>query len=244
MVKRASNPIHVAKLCNPFFWEDMTVIFRTGLFLKGDLCNECISDLVNQILLLYTIGFLVGYVLFVATTSRSMLFAPVLLVTLISIPTLFRLTAVGDPTCGGQRVREPFQVDVPTTAQAVALAEASWPPGATVPTARNPFMNITVDEYYYNPLRPAAASVGDSAVKADLDQFFKTEFTRDPTDVFGRSQSQRQFVTMPATTVPNDLGSLQDWLYKLPGKTCKEGGREACLPGTDGATVPWLSSAI
>jgi hypothetical protein len=234
----------MVKLCNPFFWEDLTVIFRTGLFLKTDSCNECVSDLVNQILLLYTIGFLVGYVLFVASKLRSVLFAPVLLVTLISIPTLFRLTTAGDPTCGGRRGREAFQAAVPATVQPVASVEASWPPGATVPTARNPFMNITVDEYYYNPLRPAAASVGDTAVKADLDSFFKTEFTRDPTDVFGRSQSQRQFVTMPATTVPNDVGSLQDWLYKLPGKTCKEGGREACFPGTDGATVPWLSSAV
>jgi hypothetical protein len=191
-------------------------------------------------MLLYTLGFLVGYPLCIATKLRVALILPVLLVTLISIPTFFRLTTVGDATCGGQKKeackvkkKEGFQSLVPPPL-----------PGATVPTPQNPFMNVTVDEYYYNPLRPQAASVQDDDVKANLDDFFKTEFTRDPTDVFGRSQSQRQFVTMPATTVPNDAGSFQNWLYKLPGKTCKEGGRDSCFPGTDGATVPWLSSAI
>jgi len=173
-----------------------------------------------------------------------MLIVPVLLVTLMSIPTFFRLSTVGDATCGNKEAFQDAFKEVAKEEAAFAEVEASWPPGATVPTARNPFMNITVDEYYYNPLRPAAASVQDGAVKADLDEFFKTEFTRDPTDVFNRSQSQRQFVTMPVTTVPNDVGSLQDWLYKLPGKTCKEGGRDACFPGTDGAAIPWLSSAI
>ena len=33
------------------------------------------------------------------------------------------------------------------------------------------------------------------------------------------------------------------WLYRIPGKTCKEGGREACLAGTDGGPIPWLNQA-
>jgi hypothetical protein len=36
---------------------------------------------------------------------------------------------------------------------------------------------------------------------------------------------------------------LQIGLYKIPGKTCKEGGREACLAGTDGGPIPWLNMA-
>jgi hypothetical protein len=116
------------------------------------------------------------------------------------------------------------------------------PANATYPTARNPFMNVLIDEIKYNPGRPAAASVLDPNVKTSLDDFFKTEFARDPTDVFGRSQGQRQFITMASTSIPNDVDSYQNWLYKIPGKTCKEGGREACLPGTDGGVLPWLNS--
>jgi hypothetical protein len=109
------------------------------------------------------------------------------------------------------------------------------------PTARNPFMNVLADEVRYNPGRPPAASVLDPSVKISLDDFFRTEFARDPTDVFGRSQSQREFITMPSTSIPNDVESYQNWLYKIPGKTCKEGGREACIPGTDGY-IPWMNS--
>jgi hypothetical protein len=109
----------------------------------------------------------------------------------------------------------------------------------TYPNAKNPFMNVLIDEIKYNPKKAPAASVLDPSVQVSLDDFFKTQFVNDPTDVFGRSQSQRQFYTTPSTTVPNDQASYQNWLYRIPGKTCKEGG--FCLPGTDGGVVSWLS---
>jgi len=112
----------------------------------------------------------------------------------------------------------------------------------TSPSARNPFMNVLIDEIKYNPSRPPAQDINDPLVKAQLDDFFRIQWFSDPTDVFGRAQSQREFYTMPSTSIPNDQGSYQDWLYKIPGKTCKEGGRGACLPGTDGSPVPWLNA--
>jgi hypothetical protein len=116
-------------------------------------------------------------------------------------------------------------------------------PDYTPPTARNLFMNVLLEEIKYNPGRPAAAPVDNPTVKQTLDDYFRVQWFSDPTDVFGKNQSQRQFVTQPSTTVPNDQGSFADWLYKIPGKTCKEGGREACLAGTDGGPVPWLNMA-
>ena len=116
------------------------------------------------------------------------------------------------------------------------------PANLTLPTAKNPFMNVLIDEIKYNPTRPLAASVLDPSVKVTLEEFFRTDFYSDPTDVFGKTQSQRQFVAMPSTSIPNDVDSYQNWLYKIPGKTCKEGGREACLPGTDGGAVTWLNA--
>jgi len=112
----------------------------------------------------------------------------------------------------------------------------------TYPTARNPFMNVLIDEIKYNPTRPEAMSVIDPSIAVSLDQFFKTQFTNDPTDVFGKTQSQRQFYVTPSTTVPNDVDSYQNWLYRIPGKTCKEGG-PCMVSGTEGAAIPWLNSA-
>lgn len=116
-------------------------------------------------------------------------------------------------------------------------------PDYTPPTARNLFMNVLLDEIKYNPGRPEAAPVDNPTVKQTMDDYFRVQWFSDPTDVFGKNQSQRQFVTQPSTTVPNDQGAFADWLYKIPGKTCKEGGREACLAGTDGGPIPWLNMA-
>ena len=114
-------------------------------------------------------------------------------------------------------------------------------PEYTPPTARNLFMNVLLEEIKYNPGRPEAAPVDNPTVKQTFDDYFRVQWFSDPTDVFGKNQSQRQFVTQSSTTVPNDQGAFADWLYKIPGKTCKEGGREACLAGTDGGPIPWLN---
>jgi hypothetical protein len=117
-------------------------------------------------------------------------------------------------------------------------------PGVAVvtrPTANNPFMNVLLDELKYNPTRPSADSVQNSKNKVILDDFFRVQWFSDPTDVFGRSQGQRQFYTTPSTSIPNDQGSFQNWLYLIPGKTCKEGGRDACYPGTNGSPITILS---
>jgi hypothetical protein len=111
----------------------------------------------------------------------------------------------------------------------------------TLPSPRNPFMNVLVDEIKYNPKRSQASSVDEPVVKATLNDYFKVNWFSDPTDIFGKKQGQRQFITMPSTTIPSDRESYQNWLYKIPGKTCKEGGREACYGGTGGAVMPWLN---
>jgi len=112
-------------------------------------------------------------------------------------------------------------------------------PEYTPPKARNMFMNVLLDEYKYNPDRPSAAPVDDPVVKQTFDDYFKIQWFSDPTDIFGKSQSQRQFITQPSTSVPNDRKSFQDWLYKIPGKTCKEGG--FCTnQGSAGGPVVWL----
>jgi hypothetical protein len=114
-------------------------------------------------------------------------------------------------------------------------------PDYTPPSARNPFMNVLLDDYKYNPQRPDAVSVTEPSVKQTLDDFFRVQWFSDPTDVYGKNQSQRQFVTQPSTSIPNDQGSFADWLYKIPGKTCKEGGRSACTTqGSAGVQYPWM----
>jgi len=105
----------------------------------------------------------------------------------------------------------------------------------------NPFNNVLVSELAYAPTRQEAPDITTPEAKIALDDFFRVQWYSDPTDVFGKSQSQREFVSQPSTTIPNDQRSYQDWLYKIPGKTCKEGNGAACYGGTNGGAMPWLN---
>jgi hypothetical protein len=49
---------------------------------------------------------------------------------------------------------------------------------------------------------------------------------------------------MPSTTIPNDQHSFQNWLFRIPGQSCKEGNNRACKPATQGATVTWINSDV
>ena len=111
------------------------------------------------------------------------------------------------------------------------------------PKQSNPFMNVLIPEIKYDPERPEAASVDDPTVKQQLDDMFRTNFFNDPTDVFGKSQDQRQFITMPSTSIPNDRESFMKWCYNITPQNCKSGGREGCLPGTDGGPITSLNQA-
>ena len=137
----------------------------------------------------------------------------------------------------------PVETTAPVT-DAAALNDQYVPDviglqGRTNPTAANPFMNVLISEISSNPKRSPAASVQEPRVQSELDTYFDTMFYADPGDAFGHTQSQRQFVTMPSTTIPNDQESFQDWLYRTPGQSCKEGNLAACNFDTGDAAIPW-----
>lgn len=106
----------------------------------------------------------------------------------------------------------------------------------TQPTAANPFMNVLLTEIGDNPMRPPAEN----------GEFLKRQFSAvfqgvhgDPGDVFHKNQSQRIWAVQPITSIPNDQGSFQNWLYRTPGRTCKEGNTRACKAATEGGQLTW-----
>lgn len=114
--------------------------------------------------------------------------------------------------------------------------------GRTLPSAANPFMNVLLTEIGDNPYRSPAASVLSQNVKSDLDGYFDTMFARDPGDVFQHTQSQRNWVVQPSTTIPNDQESFANWLYRVPGQTYKEGNLAASQHVSTGNDIlPWRS---
>jgi hypothetical protein len=218
-------------LCDAPIWEEPSNVLKSFDYSWNSRTNGvCRSELVNFFVLWLSLALIVGGVLSYMYENPLLLVISVLFGILIITPGILAYKhsviklSQNEPKEAFTAYEQPEEV----------IAE-------TYPTSRNPFMNVLLDEIKYNPTRPPAGDIQNPVTAKSLDDFFRVQFTSDPTDVFGKTQSQRQFITMPSTTVPNDADSYQNWLYRIPGKTCKEGGREACLPGTDGGQLTWLN---
>jgi hypothetical protein len=200
---------------------------------------------VNNIFVIFVVAALAGALITSFTQYKSATLVTLLLATLYLIPVFIELRKVST----FRRVLETrqteqtegFASEKPTeggfNATGVAPAPTQEEPYKGNP---NPFGNVLVSDLKYSPdgLRPDVTSTES---RIALDDLFRVQWYSDPTDVFGKSQSQRQFVTQPSTTVPNDQKSYQEWLYKIPGKTCKEGNAEACMYNNSGSPIPWLN---
>jgi len=200
---------------------------------------------VNNIFVVFIVAALTGAIITSFTQYKSATLVTLLLATLYLIPVFIELRKVST----FRRVLETRQTDQtegftaeqPTkggfNATGVAPAPSQQEPCKGNP---NPFGNVLVSDLKYSP-DGLNTDVTSTESKIALDDLFRVQWYSDPTDVFGKSQSQRQFVTQPSRTVPNDQKSYQEWLYKIPGKTCKEGNAEACLYNKSGSPIPWLN---
>ena len=223
-------------LCDAFFWEQPSVLVSNAWWRRWAKPKNatCASEIVNEIAAIYLFTFFLSAIVSVGIENPFAIPIAMAIATLYLFPAFLSLYSLETYTCTDstddvEEVKEAFEDKVVSENE-------------TGPTAANPFMNVLISEIKYNPNRPPAADVTKPDMSDSLDSFFRVQWASDPTDVFGKTQSQRQFITMPSTSIPNDKGSFMNWLYKIPGKTCKEGGKEACFPGTDGAVVPWLSN--
>jgi hypothetical protein len=101
-----------------------------------------------------------------------------------------------------------------------------------LPTPNNPFMNVLITDYTDNPNRPPACSYNDTDAKQASDKYFNYNLYKDVEDVWERRNSQREYVTMPGTTIPNDRDSFMKWCWKTT-YVCKDGDLNYCLQYED-----------
>jgi hypothetical protein len=94
-----------------------------------------------------------------------------------------------------------------------------------LPTNQNPFMNVMLTD---DTNRKQACDIDNRKVRKLMNKKFKANLFNDIEDVYDRKNSQRQFYTMPSTTIPNNQKTFQNWLYKTP-PTCKEGNGNQCV---------------
>ena len=97
------------------------------------------------------------------------------------------------------------------------------------PTRENPFMNVLLTDYEKHPERSEACKTYDNPdMKERVEDEFNYNLYRDVSNIFNRNNSQRQFYTNPATSIPNRQGDFVNWLYNRP-ETCKEGNGNRCI---------------
>ena len=101
------------------------------------------------------------------------------------------------------------------------------------PSVDNPFCNITLDEYQDNPNRDTNINVNDKEIMQDIDNKFNHNLYCDVNDIWNKNNSQRQFMTNPIKTIPNDQHGFAQWLYGKSDKHCKEGNGNDCYTTID-----------
>lgn len=95
------------------------------------------------------------------------------------------------------------------------------------PTESNPFMNPNILNLTDENKNLKACSIDNMKVdKQKKDLFYKKVF-RNSKDIYNRTSSERQFYTVPSTTIPNERDKLGKWLYDR-GRSCKEGNGNRC----------------
>jgi len=119
------------------------------------------------------------------------------------------------------------------------------------PTIDNPMMNLNLLTGTPNGIRETdklqAIPTFDNVCIADIvDEKLNFGLYKDPNDIWGTRNSNRQFYTMPNTTVNNHEVELGKWLYGTP-PTCKEGNGLQCASNIPsliqlGHVGEWLKS--
>ena len=93
------------------------------------------------------------------------------------------------------------------------------------PSPNNPFMNVLPTD---SRKRTQACRPYNKSINQDINKHFDSKLYKDVSDIFNNRNSQRQFYTMPSTTIPNDQETFSKWLYLTP-PTCKEGNGDQCV---------------
>lgn len=92
------------------------------------------------------------------------------------------------------------------------------------PTEENPFMNPSLIGYNK---KYDSCSIENKNIKDNIDYFFNKNVFRETDDIYDKSLLDRQFYTVPSTSIPNNREKLASWLYER-GPSCKENNGEQC----------------
>lgn len=186
--------------------ENLNAVVRLTLYLSVALVFYTRNPYYVYLVFL---GFLVTYVMFTLAPNQEML----------------SREPMCDSGCNNKKTLHETQTNLQRLEREVEKS-------CVRPTVNNPFMNYNIlTDNIFNP--PACKAYTEDTtetqkLREDVDDKFNVNLYRDVSDLYSKSNSQRQFFTMPWTSWPNDQTSFAKWLYRT-GPTCKELGVK-CAP--------------
>ena len=104
----------------------------------------------------------------------------------------------------------------------------------TMPTDKNPFMNVLINEYVENPERKKAAPLYNKNIENKVKDIMikkNPELYKNLGDNLTLQHSLRNFHSMPNTTIPNAQKEFALFCYGGM-KSCKDGDDFECLKNT------------
>ena len=198
--------------------------------------NEKLNAISRSVILLTTVGLFL-------TTNRVRLF----LIGMATLGIIFFLHQHHTNQESTQNIQEGLEVLRPSPALDY-LQQNNLNTESTVfqqPTVENPFGNVMMSDYDYNPNKLPAPPASNSLINDMITQNAKKliqeanpgqpdidkKLFHDLTDQLGFEQSMRQFNSNPSTTIPNDQGAFAEFCYGSM-VSCKEGNLFACARNT------------
>ena len=98
-------------------------------------------------------------------------------------------------------------------------------------------MNLNTYDFSTGEVSESCKSYNNVGIKNIIENKFNDDLYLDSNDLFNRRNSQRQFYTMPNTSIPNGQNDFAKWLYST-GPTCKEGNCNTTSGGWNSSPTP------
>lgn len=203
-------------ITDPFWYNDFNILFKQENLTK--FFPDYKMTLIEKLNALTRLSIYLGLILYVITKKYQYLYIPIIILSI----TYFIYYNYQDKI-------ELFLNSYDSTLNKFNENILNNPP-TIKPTVNNPFMNINlITDPKDQP--PAEKSWDNNIIKEDIETNFDHNLYKDVSDLFGKSNSQRQYYTMPSTTIPNNQTEFAKWCYNT-GPTCKEQSIQCASPYT------------
>jgi hypothetical protein len=225
----------------PFWYENPNILCNNKFIMEffpteNMSYNEKLNAISRSVILLTMVGLFFS-------TNRIRLF----MVGLVSLGMIYFLHQHHTNQESSQNIQEGLEILRPSPALDY-LQKNNLNTESTVfqqPTIENPFGNVMMSDYDYNPNKLPAPPASNPMINDIITQNAKKliqeanpgqpdidkKLFHDLTEQLGFEQSMRQFNTNPSTTIPNDQGAFAEFCYGSM-VSCKEGNLFACARNT------------